>query len=59
MRYRGDGSSGHKPILLIAHMDVVDAIPVRLGARPFTLVEENGYFFGRGSVDDKFGVDRC
>ena len=56
VRYRGDGSSGRKPILLIAHMDVVDAIPSDWERDPFTLVEENGYFYGRGSVDDKFGV---
>jgi acetylornithine deacetylase/succinyl-diaminopimelate desuccinylase-like protein len=56
VRYRGDGSSGRKPILLIAHMDVVDAIPSDWERDPFTLVEENGYFYGRGTVDDKFGI---
>jgi len=56
VRYRGDGSSGKKPILLMAHMDVVDALPADWQRDPFTLVEENGYFFGRGSIDDKFGV---
>lgn len=56
VRYRGDGSSGEKPILLIAHMDVVDALPEDWERDPFTLIEEDGYFFGRGSLDDKFGV---
>lgn len=56
VRYRGDGSSGKKPILLMAHMDVVDALREDWERDPFTLVEENGYFFGRGSIDDKFGV---
>jgi carboxypeptidase PM20D1 len=56
VRYRGDGSSGKKPILLMAHMDVVDALRADWERDPFTLVEENGYFFGRGSFDDKFGV---
>ncbi len=54
--YRGDGSSGKKPILLLAHMDVVDALPEDWQRDPFTLVEEDGYFFGRGSYDDKFGT---
>ena len=56
VRYRGDGSSGKKPILLLAHMDVVDALPQDWERDPFTLIEENGYFFGRGSSDDKGGV---
>ena len=56
VRYRGDGSSGKKPILLAAHMDVVDALPEDWERDPFMLVEEDGYFFGRGSWDDKFGV---
>ena len=54
--YRGDGSSGKKAILLLAHMDVVDALPEDWERDPFTLVEEDGYFFGRGTIDDKFGT---
>ncbi len=56
VRYEGDDSSGRGPILLIAHMDVVDALPKDWERDPFTLVEEDGYFFGRGTLDDKFGV---
>jgi len=56
VRYRGDGSSGEAPILLLAHMDVVDALPEDWELDPFTLIEEGGYFFGRGTFDDKFGV---
>lgn len=56
VRYRGDGSSGKKPILLVAHMDVVNALPQDWDRDPFTLVEENGFFFGRGTLDDKMGV---
>jgi carboxypeptidase PM20D1 len=56
VRYAGDGSSGEKPILLIAHMDVVDARPEDWERDPFTLIEEDGYFFGRGTMDDKMGV---
>ena len=56
VRYEGNDSSGREPILLIAHMDVVDALPEDWERDPFTLIEEDGYFFGRGSLDDKFGV---
>ncbi|MFV1988766.1 MAG: hypothetical protein ACC682_15950 [Gemmatimonadota bacterium] len=40
VRYRGDGSSGERPILLLAHMDVVDALPQDWERDPFTLVTE-------------------
>ena len=56
VRYEGNDSSGREPILLIAHMDVVDALPQDWERDPFTLVEEDGYFFGRGTFDDKFGI---
>ncbi len=56
VRYHGDGSSGKLPILLLAHMDVVDALPQDWERDPFTLIEEDGYFFGRGSQDNKFGT---
>jgi acetylornithine deacetylase/succinyl-diaminopimelate desuccinylase-like protein len=42
-----------KPILLLAHLDVVEAKREDWTRDPFTLVEENGYFYGRGSSDDK------
>jgi acetylornithine deacetylase/succinyl-diaminopimelate desuccinylase-like protein len=56
VRYRGDDSAGRKPILLIAHMDVVEALPEDWERDPYTLVEEDGYFFGRGTLDNKFGI---
>jgi acetylornithine deacetylase/succinyl-diaminopimelate desuccinylase-like protein len=55
VRYRGDGSGG-RPILLMAHMDVVTAKREEWERDPYTLVEENGYFFGRGTLDVKQGV---
>lgn len=55
VRYRGDGSGG-RPILLMAHMDVVTAKREEWERDPYTLVEENGYFFGRGTLDIKQGV---
>ncbi len=56
VRYRGDGSSGAKPIVMLAHMDVVDALPEDWERDPFTLIEDDGYFFGRGTQDNKYGV---
>ena len=42
-----------KGVLLLAHIDVVDARREDWERDPFTLIEENGYFYGRGSADDK------
>ena len=42
-----------KPILAIAHIDVVEAKRADWARDPFTLIEENGYFYGRGTADDK------
>jgi acetylornithine deacetylase/succinyl-diaminopimelate desuccinylase-like protein len=56
VRYRGQtrpGGAAPKPIAFLGHMDVVTAKPEDWKRDPFTLVEENGYFFGRGTSDDK------
>jgi len=42
-----------KPMLLLAHVDVVEAKREDWTRDPFTLIEENGYFYARGSFDDK------
>jgi acetylornithine deacetylase/succinyl-diaminopimelate desuccinylase-like protein len=42
-----------KPLLLLAHLDVVEAKRADWTRDPFTLVEEGGYFYGRGTSDDK------
>ena len=42
-----------KPLLLLAHIDVVEAKRADWTRDPFTLIEENGYFYGRGTLDDK------
>lgn len=55
VRYRGDGSGG-KPILLMAHMDVVPAHREDWERDPFKLIEGNGYYFGRGTADNKSSV---
>lgn len=55
-RYRGDGSSGKAPILLLAHMDVVEALPKDWERPPFELTMDDTFFFARGTDDNKFGV---
>jgi acetylornithine deacetylase/succinyl-diaminopimelate desuccinylase-like protein len=42
-----------KPMLLLAHIDVVEAKRADWTRDPFTLIEEGGYFYGRGTIDDK------
>ncbi|MGQ2936421.1 MAG: M20/M25/M40 family metallo-hydrolase, partial [Sphingopyxis sp.] len=42
-----------KPLLLVAHIDVVEAKRADWERDPFVMVEENGYFYGRGTADDK------
>lgn len=56
VRYKGDASSGNKPILFLGHMDVVDANPADWDLDPFTLTQKDGYFFGRGTIDNKYGI---
>ncbi len=51
-RLRGTGA--RKPILLLAHLDVVEAKPEDWSFDPFKLIEKDGYFYGRGTGDDKF-----
>ena len=51
VRYHGTGSQ--KPILLLAHIDVVEARREDWSMDPFRLIEKDGYFYGRGTSDDK------
>jgi acetylornithine deacetylase/succinyl-diaminopimelate desuccinylase-like protein len=55
-RYRGDGSSGKAPILFLGHMDVVEALAKDWERPPFELTTDDVYFYGRGTIDNKFGV---
>src|SRR6202790_2303709 len=48
------GSGARKPILLLAHIDVVEARREDWSFDPFKLLEKDGYFYARGSGDDKF-----
>jgi len=51
VRYRGTGP--RRPILLLAHTDVVEAKREDWSMDPFVLNEKDGYFYGRGTGDDK------
>jgi acetylornithine deacetylase/succinyl-diaminopimelate desuccinylase-like protein len=51
---RFHGSGARKPILLVAHLDVVPANAKDWSVDPFKLTEQDGYFYGRGSGDDKY-----
>jgi acetylornithine deacetylase/succinyl-diaminopimelate desuccinylase-like protein len=48
------GTGKRKPILLVAHLDVVPALRADWSVDPFKLTEQDGYFWGRGSSDDKY-----
>jgi acetylornithine deacetylase/succinyl-diaminopimelate desuccinylase-like protein len=54
-RYRGRGQ-GVRPMLLMAHLDVVDARREDWSVDPYTFLERNGYYYARGSSDNKAGV---
>jgi acetylornithine deacetylase/succinyl-diaminopimelate desuccinylase-like protein len=51
VRYHGTGV--RKPILLLAHTDVVEAKREDWTTDPFEFIEKDGYFYGRGTADDK------
>lgn len=53
VRYRGSGKRA--PVLLIGHIDVVEANPSDWVLDPFKLTERDGHFYGRGTLDMKNG----
>lgn len=53
-RLRGNDPSA-SPILMMAHLDVVDAVAEAWSVDPFELTERDGWLYGRGSTDDKAG----
>lgn len=53
VRYHGRPGATAKPLLLLAHLDVVAANRSDWPRDPFTLHEENGFFYARGASDDK------
>jgi acetylornithine deacetylase/succinyl-diaminopimelate desuccinylase-like protein len=54
VRYRGTGEK--PPVVLMAHLDVVEAKRADWSFDPFKLTEKDGYFYGRGTSDDKDGA---
>jgi acetylornithine deacetylase/succinyl-diaminopimelate desuccinylase-like protein len=54
-RFRGKNPA-LEPILMLAHLDVVDARREDWSTDPYTLVEKDGWFYGRGTMDDKQGA---
>lgn len=53
-RIRGNGS--RRPLLLMAHTDVVNVDPAKWTHPPFSATREGGYVYGRGTIDDKDNV---
>ena len=51
VRYRGRGAL--RPVLFICHLDVVEALPRDWSFDPFSFLERDGYFYGRGTTDIK------
>jgi acetylornithine deacetylase/succinyl-diaminopimelate desuccinylase-like protein len=51
VRLHGTGAA--RPILLLAHTDVVEALRADWSMDPFTFTEKDGYYYGRGTGDDK------
>lgn len=55
VRYQGSDPR-LKPIAILGHMDVVDALAENWESDPFVPVEREGYLYGRGAVDNKAGI---
>lgn len=53
VRFRGRGRQ--KPVILMAHLDVVQALRSDWSLDPFVLTEKDGYYYGRGTEDVKGG----
>src|SRR5260370_40730560 len=50
---RYSGTNRRKPLLLLAQLDVVEALREDWSVDPFKLTDKEGYFYGRGTTDDK------
>jgi acetylornithine deacetylase/succinyl-diaminopimelate desuccinylase-like protein len=55
VRYRGRNPT-QKPLLLMAHLDVVPALRLDWTSDPFVFLEKDGWYYGRGVEDNKAGV---
>ena len=56
VRWPAAGKAKAKPVMVMAHMDVVEAKAEDWSMDPFALVEKDGYLYGRGTSDIKQGV---
>ena len=56
VRWRAAGKPTRRPILLMGHMDVVEAKREDSTTDPFVLTEKDGYYYGRGTIDMKDGI---
>jgi acetylornithine deacetylase/succinyl-diaminopimelate desuccinylase-like protein len=56
VRWRASGTPSARPILLMGHMDVVEAKREDSTTDPFVLTERDGYYYGRGTIDMKDGI---
>jgi acetylornithine deacetylase/succinyl-diaminopimelate desuccinylase-like protein len=56
VRWRAPGKAKAKPIMLMGHMDVVEAKREDSTTDPFVLTEKDGYYYGRGTIDMKDGI---
>jgi acetylornithine deacetylase/succinyl-diaminopimelate desuccinylase-like protein len=50
---RWHGTGARRPLLLLAHLDVVEAKREDWSFDPFTFLEKDGFYYGRGTSDDK------
>ena len=55
-RWRAAGKPAKRPIMLMGHMDVVEAKREDSTTDPFILTERDGYYYGRGTIDMKSGI---
>ena len=55
VRYQGSDPT-QKPIAILGHMDVVDALAQNWQSDPYQPIEREGYLYGRGAVDNKAGI---
>jgi acetylornithine deacetylase/succinyl-diaminopimelate desuccinylase-like protein len=56
VRWRAKNPSSKKPIMVMGHMDVVEAKKDDWSKDPFTFVKQDGYYYGRGTIDMKDGL---
>ena len=56
VRWRAPGRPAARPLMLMGHMDVVEARREDSTTDPFVLTERDGYYYGRGSTDMKSGL---